>query len=89
MAAEGYLHNRELEGEAHERKVAAIFECAPTNWAAYVPDHPGCMTSGETQEERKPNRREAIEGHLETVREFGDAIPEVASIAGEVEIKGG
>lgn len=67
-------------------KYAVIFEQAPSNWAAYVPDLPGCMTTGRTLDETKRNIREAIEGHLETLREFGDPIPEPTSLAGEVEI---
>jgi len=67
-------------------KYAVIFERGRTNWAAYVPDLPGCMTIGATLEETKLNIREAIEGHLETLREFGDPIPEPASLAGEVEV---
>lgn len=34
-------------------KYAVIFELAQSNWAAYVPDHPGCMTTGRTLEETK------------------------------------
>lgn len=49
-------------------KYAVIFERAPANWAAYVPDLPGCMTTGRTLEEAKLNNRKAIEGHLETLR---------------------
>ena len=67
-------------------KYAVIFERAEKNWAVYVPDLPGCMTTGRTLDETKVNIREAIEGHLETLREFGDAIPEPASVVGEVEI---
>ena len=67
-------------------KYAVIYERAPNNWAAYVPDLPGCLTTGRTLDETKDNIREAIEGHLETLRQFGDAIPEPASLAGEVEI---
>lgn len=65
---------------------AVIFERAQDNWAAYVPDLPGCMTTGRTLDETKRNIREAIVGHLETLREFGDPVPEPASVAGEVEI---
>ena len=65
---------------------AVIFERAQNNWAAYVPDLPGCMTTGRTLEETKSNIREAIQGHLETLREFGDIIPDPASVAGEVEV---
>lgn len=67
-------------------KFAVIFERAPANWAAYVPDLPGCMTTGGTLEETRLNIREAIQGHLETMREFGYPIPEPSSLAGEVEI---
>jgi predicted RNase H-like HicB family nuclease len=67
-------------------KYAVIFERAESNWAAYVPDLPGCITTGKTLEETKANIREAIEGHLETLREFGDPIPQPSSLAGEVEV---
>ena len=67
-------------------KYAVIFERATNNWAAYVPDLPGCMTTGQTLDETKINIREAIQGHLATLRAFGDPIPESASLAGEVEI---
>lgn len=67
-------------------KYAVIFEQAQSNWAAYVPDLPGCMTTGRTLEETKRNIREAIQGHLETLRQFGDPIPQPSSLAGEVEI---
>ena len=67
-------------------RYAVIFEKARGNWAAYVPDLPGCMTTGRTLDETKKNIREAIQGHLETLREFGDPIPQPASVAGEVEV---
>ena len=54
------------------QKYAVIFEQAERNWAAYVPDLPGCITTGKTIEETERNIREAIEGHLRTLREFGD-----------------
>ena len=44
-------------------------------------------TVGDTLEETKLNVREAIEGHLETMREFGDPIPEPSSVVGEVEVE--
>jgi predicted RNase H-like HicB family nuclease len=67
-------------------KYAVIFERAENNWAAYVPDLPGCMTTGRTLEDAQLNIREAIRGHLETMREYGDPIPEPTSLAGEVEV---
>ena len=65
-------------------KYAVIFEQAQSNWAAYVPDLPGGMTTGSTLEVSKRNIREAIQGHLETLRQFGDPIPPPSSLAGEV-----
>lgn len=67
-------------------KYAVLFEKAENNWAAYVPDLPGCMTTGKTFEETEINIREAIEGHLMTLRDFGDPIPQPKSVAKEVEI---
>jgi len=67
-------------------KYAVIFERAPSNWAAYVPDLPGCMTTGQTLEETRLNIKEAIRGHLETLRQFGEPVPTPSSVAGEVEI---
>lgn len=68
------------------RKYAVIFERAQNNWAAYVPDLPGCMSTGPSLEETKANIREAILGHIQTLREYGDPIPEPSSLAGEVEV---
>ena len=67
-------------------RYAVIFEKAEKNWAAYVPDLPGCMTTGPTLEETERNIREAIEGHLETLRAFGENAPCPTTIAREVEI---
>jgi predicted RNase H-like HicB family nuclease len=67
-------------------KYAVIYERAQSNWSAYVPDLPGCITTGLTLDETKQNIRDAIRGHLETLRQFGDPIPEPSSLAGEVEI---
>jgi predicted RNase H-like HicB family nuclease len=62
-------------------------EQAERNWAAYVPDLPGCITTGSTLEETERNIREAIEGHLETLRKFGDPIPRPTSVARDIEIQ--
>jgi predicted RNase H-like HicB family nuclease len=67
-------------------KYAVLFEQAENNWAAYVPDLPGCITTGKTLEQTEINIREAIAGHLRTLREFGDPVPEPTSVAKEVEI---
>jgi len=65
---------------------AVIFEQAESNWAAYVPDLPGCMTTGPTLDETEANIREAIRGHIETLREFGEPVPEATSRARTVAV---
>ncbi len=62
-------------------KYAVVFEQATTNWSAYVPDLPGCITTGETLEETEFNIQEAIRGHIETLREFGEPVPPATSQA--------
>jgi predicted RNase H-like HicB family nuclease len=68
-------------------RYAVIFEQAERNGAAYVPDLPGCITAGCVLEETERNIREAIEGHLKTMREFGDPIPQPTSVARDIEIQ--
>ncbi|MGO9257137.1 MAG: type II toxin-antitoxin system HicB family antitoxin [Bryobacteraceae bacterium] len=68
------------------QKYAVIFEQGESNWAAYVPDLPGCITTGKTLEETERNIREAIQGHLQTLREFGEPTPPPTSLAKEIEI---
>jgi len=56
---------------------AVVIEHAPgTNYSAYVPDLPGCVSTGDTVEEVSRNIQEAIEFHLDGIRSDGDAIPE-------------
>ena len=68
------------------QRYAVIFERAQGNWAAYVPDLPGCITTGDTLEQAERNIREAIEGHLRTLMEFGEPVPQPTSLAREIEI---
>ena len=57
-------------------KFLVVYEDAGTNYSAYVPDLPGCVSTGATKEEIACNIREAIQGHLRVMREDGDPIPE-------------
>ncbi len=43
---------------------------------AEVPELPGCMAHGDTQEEALANVKEAMNLWLDTAREFGEPIPE-------------
>lgn len=57
-------------------KYVVILEEGPKSWGAYVPDLPGCVAAGETREEAMQMIREAIEFHLEGMKEDGEPIPE-------------
>jgi len=60
-------------------KYAIVIEKAGKNYSAYVPDLPGCVVTGGTREEVESQIREAVEFHLEGMREDGEAIPEPSS----------
>ncbi len=49
-----------------------VYEQAPDNWAAWVPELPGCISTGTTREDCERNIREAIAGHLEVMCLYGD-----------------
>jgi predicted RNase H-like HicB family nuclease len=44
------------------------------SFGAYVPDLPGCVAVGESRDEAMELIREAIEMHIESLRENGDAV---------------
>jgi predicted RNase H-like HicB family nuclease len=52
-----------------------VYEKSATGWGAYAPDLPGLGIAAETLEEAKELIREAIDFHLEGMREHGDQIP--------------
>jgi len=56
-------------------KYAVIIEAGPNNYSAYVPDLPGCVSTGKSLEAVEQNIREAIVLHLEGLREEGEPIP--------------
>jgi predicted RNase H-like HicB family nuclease len=64
----------------------AIIEQGDTSWGAYVPDLPGCVAVGETREEVLQLIREAIEFHIEGLREQGEKVPPPHSFGELVEI---
>lgn len=67
-------------------KYTVVFERAPQNWSAYVPDLPGCIAAGKTREETRKLIREAIEFHLDGMRQDGEPIPEPESYSELVEV---
>lgn len=67
-------------------RYAVVIEKAEGNYSAYVPDLPGCIATGATAEEAEAEIREAIEFHLEGLREDGLPIPEPSSRVEYVEV---
>ncbi len=66
-------------------RYAVIYEKTATGYSAYAPDLPGCIAAGDTLEETKELIREAIEGHVELMRERGYAIPQPTTVADYVD----
>ena len=63
-----------------------IVEQGETSWGAYVPDLPGCIAAADSREEVLQLIREAIDFHIEGLRENGDAVPLPHSFSELVEV---
>ena len=60
-------------------RYAVIIEKGESSYGAYVPDLPGCVAVGETLEEAEQLIREAIQFHIEGLREENLPVPEPSS----------
>lgn len=67
-------------------RYAVVIEKAESNYAAYVPDLPGCVATGATMAEVEQAIREAIEMHVAGLREDGQPIPPALSAVEYVDI---
>jgi predicted RNase H-like HicB family nuclease len=67
-------------------RYAVVVERAENNFSAYVPDLPGCIAAAESQEEVLELIREAIDFHLEGMREAGEEIPQPTTFTEYVEV---
>jgi predicted RNase H-like HicB family nuclease len=56
-----------------------IYEKGPTSWGAYVPDLPGVISVGDSRDEAERLIAEAIQFHLEGMRDGGLEIPPPSS----------
>jgi len=64
-----------------------VVEKGAQSFGAYVPDLPGCIATGESREEVLNLIREAIEFHIEGLREDGQPIPVPSSFSAIVDVK--
>jgi len=67
-------------------RYAVVIENAGSNFSAYVPDLPGCVATGATFVETETAIREAIEFHLDGLREDGSPIPPPSSKVEYIEV---
>jgi predicted RNase H-like HicB family nuclease len=91
-AADGNLNLAEYPQAGGHRpegalmRYAVVIEKAGNGYSAYVPDLPGCVAAARTRAETEQLIREAIQFHLEAMREDGDPIPPPTTWAHQVEV---
>jgi predicted RNase H-like HicB family nuclease len=68
-------------------RYAVVVEEGESSFGAYVPDLPGCAAVGETREEVLQLIQEAIEFHIEGLREDGQPVPEPSSSIEYIEVR--
>jgi len=70
-----------------DMRYAVIVEEGETSFGAYVPDLPGCLAVAETRNEVLRLIEEAIEFHVDGLRQDGQPIPEPSSSIEYVEVR--
>ena len=65
--------------------VVVIEKAEDGSFSAYVPDLPGCVAVGDTQDEAAALIREAIPLHIESLRDHGERVPAPAATALTIE----
>ena len=67
-------------------RYAIVIEKDESNYSAHVPDLPGCVATGASIQQVEAEIREAIEFHIDGLREDGNVIPLPSSQVEYVEI---
>lgn len=68
------------------RTYAVIYERGKRNWSAYCPDLPGCVATAKTRKGVERQMRDAIEFHIEGMKQCGEKIPKPTTEAGVIAI---
>ncbi len=55
-------------------KYTIVLEKGDSGFGAFVPDLPGCIAAGETREETLTLIQEAIQFHIEGLKEAGESV---------------
>jgi predicted RNase H-like HicB family nuclease/predicted RNA binding protein YcfA (HicA-like mRNA interferase family) len=67
-------------------KYMVVVEKGDTSYGAHVPDLPGCIAVGQSREEVLGLIREAIELHIEGLKEAGEPVPMPSSVSEYVSV---
>ena len=67
-------------------RYAVVIEQAESNYSAYVPDLPGCVAAGATIQETEIGIRQAIEFHIQGMKEDGLPVPSPSSSVEYIEV---
>jgi len=67
-------------------RYAVIIEQGETSYGAYVPDLPGCVAVAETKDEVMSLIKDAIEFHLEDIKQEGQTVPVPSSFTEYIEV---
>jgi predicted RNase H-like HicB family nuclease len=86
MAGSSPARTNRVALRTNSMRYAVVIEKGERNYSAYVPDLPGCVSVGDTPEQVKAEIRDAIEFHLEGMREDGLPVPKPSSEADYVEV---
>ena len=67
-------------------RYSIVIEKGESNYSAYVPDVPGCVSAGKTVEETIANIREALIFHFDGMREDGQPLPDPQTLVDYVDV---
>jgi predicted RNase H-like HicB family nuclease len=68
------------------KKYLIVIERTDSGYSSYSPDLPGCVSTGKSREEAEKNMREAIEFHVDGLRQEGYPVPESQATSSYVEL---
>ena len=68
------------------QRYVILIEPTASGFSAYSPDLQGCVATGATRADVEQNMRDAVELHLEGLRENGELVPPPSTFAAYVEV---
>ena len=68
------------------KKYLIVIERTDSGYSTYSPDLPGCVSTGKSREEAERNMREAIEFHVDGLRQEGYPVPEPRTTSSYVDL---